>query len=125
MLVDAQAVLFALIKGRSSAPTLRFEVRRIAAHALAADVLLHFLWVPSEHNPADAPSRGLRWRSSHRRPPRTTRPTRLERYLNTLARSWDRLKSAGMVSSIDSSSSLDRLSSCSSTSNPWALGSCW
>ena len=59
LLVDAQAVLFACAKGRSSAPTLRFELGRIAALSLAGNGLVRFIYVPSEYNPADAPSRGI------------------------------------------------------------------
>ena len=57
-LVDAAAVLGAASKGRSSAPNIRREVRRIGAYALAMDVMAHYGYVPSEDNPADAPSRG-------------------------------------------------------------------
>jgi len=59
-LVDAQAVLGALVKGRSSAPTLFREVRRAAALAIAGDLHVKYIYVPSEVNPADAPSRGVR-----------------------------------------------------------------
>ena len=64
LLVDAQAVRGAVAKGRSSAPCLRREVTRIAALQLAGDLLLKLVYVPSEDNPADAPSRGVvrRWR---------------------------------------------------------------
>ena len=58
-LVDALAVLGAATRGRSSAPTLRPEVRRIAALTLAGDFLMRYIYVPSEDNPADAPSRGI------------------------------------------------------------------
>ena len=58
-LVDAQAVLGALTKGRSSAPTFRFETRRIAALSLAGNFLVRYLYVPSSCNPADSASRGL------------------------------------------------------------------
>ena len=63
LLVDARAVLGAVRKGRSSAPTIAREVRRISAHVLAGDLLLKVAYVPSEENPADAPSRGVvrRW----------------------------------------------------------------
>ena len=63
-LVDAKAVAGAIVKGRSSAPTLRRELMRIAALQLAGDILLKVVYVPSEDNPADAPSRGVvrRWR---------------------------------------------------------------
>jgi len=58
-LVDARAVLFAAEKGRSSSQTLRRPLRRIAALTLACGWLAHFAYVPSESNPADAPSRGV------------------------------------------------------------------
>ena len=64
LLVDAQAVLGAVSKGRSSSGTLRREIMRIAALQLVGGLLLKLVYVPSEDNPADAPSRGVvrRWR---------------------------------------------------------------
>jgi len=62
--IDARAVLGAARKGRSSAPTLKRAIMRVAATCLAADLQLMTLWVPSAHNPADAPSRGKRLRST-------------------------------------------------------------
>lgn len=64
LLVDAQAVLGAVSKGRSSSPSLRREVMRIAALQLVSGTLVKLVYVPSEDNPADAPSRGIvrRWR---------------------------------------------------------------
>ncbi|CAE8741020.1 unnamed protein product, partial [Polarella glacialis] len=61
-LVDAKAVLGAVAKGRSSANTLKREVRRVAALTLAGNFLMRYVYVPSEDNPADAPSRGLKRR---------------------------------------------------------------
>jgi uncharacterized membrane protein len=61
-LVDAQAVLGAAAKGRTSAATLKREIRKIAALTLAGDFLMRYVYVPSEDNPADAPSRGVRRR---------------------------------------------------------------
>jgi len=58
-LVDAQAVIGAVTKGRSSAPTLRAEVRRIASLTLAGDFLVRYVYVPTSCNPADKPSRGI------------------------------------------------------------------
>lgn len=58
ILVDAQAVGFALRKGRTSAGTLRRGVCAAAAVSLAADLKLSFPYLPSESNPADYPSRG-------------------------------------------------------------------
>ena len=68
VLVDAQAVGFALRKGRSSAGTLRRGVCSAAAISLAADLKLSFPYLPSESNPADFPSRGkVRKRSTVKR----------------------------------------------------------
>ena len=61
-LVDAQAVLGALRKGRTSAQTLRHPVRQAGALALACGWRWHYGYLPSESNPADAPSRGVRAR---------------------------------------------------------------
>eukprot|EP00928_Gymnodinium_smaydae_P061722 TRINITY_DN45745_c0_g1_i1.p1 TRINITY_DN45745_c0_g1~~TRINITY_DN45745_c0_g1_i1.p1 ORF type:complete len:1002 (+),score=67.19 TRINITY_DN45745_c0_g1_i1:59-3064(+) len=58
-LVDATAVLHALSKGRSSAPTIRTEIARAGSIAVASDLLVRWIYVPSESNPADGPSRGI------------------------------------------------------------------
>jgi len=60
LLVDAQAVLGAAKKGRSSSRSLRHPLRRLAAELLATGIRLFLLYVPSESNPADPPSRGKR-----------------------------------------------------------------
>ena len=57
MLCDAQAVLHALKKGRSSAPTLSLMARRVAALTIAMGWVAHYVYIPSEWNPADEPSR--------------------------------------------------------------------
>ena len=59
MLVDAQAVTGALRRGRSSAPTLRHEMQQIVALSLVSGCIMKCIYIPSEHNPADAPSRGV------------------------------------------------------------------
>merc|ERR1711990_753317 len=90
-LVDAQAVGFALRKGRSSAPSLRRGVRAVAAIELAADLRLCFPYLPSESNPADWPSRGkVRKRAFTKRPKRVTRlPLEmLERAYRKVFRRW-------------------------------------
>ena len=58
LLIGSRAVLGAVSKGRSGAWLLRQQVRRVAALSLAAGIRLHCVYVPSERNPADAPSRG-------------------------------------------------------------------
>ena len=59
-LVDAQAVLGAVCKGRSSVGTLQREVRRVGALTMACDLVVRYCYMTSESNPADAPSRGLK-----------------------------------------------------------------
>ncbi|CAE7241849.1 unnamed protein product [Symbiodinium sp. CCMP2592] len=68
ILVDAKAAIGSVSKGRSSARAaraLRRVLRSIAAHALAADLLLRLVYIPSESNPADLPSRGVRRKRPH------------------------------------------------------------
>jgi len=64
LLLDAKAVLGSFAKGRSSAPSLERPTRRLAAHLLAGELSLKVVYVPSEDNAADDPSRGRvrRWR---------------------------------------------------------------
>jgi hypothetical protein len=57
LLLDNTACLFALLKGRSSSVELLLPLRKVAAVALAAGLVLMPAWLPSELNPADAPSR--------------------------------------------------------------------
>jgi len=76
LLMDARAVLGAFAKGRSSAPSLFRPARRLAAHVLAGELHVRFVYIPSEENPADDPSRGRRrcWRG--RRSPLPARADR-------------------------------------------------
>ncbi len=67
MLVDAKAALCATAKGRTNAPAFRRTLCSIDALLLASDTLLRPVYVPSEDNPADAPSRGRRRRPTDRR----------------------------------------------------------
>jgi hypothetical protein len=60
ILVDAKAVLGAAAKGRSSAPGLRGVLRHLAAITMGCNFLLYLVYIPSESNPADKPSRGIR-----------------------------------------------------------------
>lgn len=59
-LVDNSAVVGALVKGRSSSYRLNTWCRRAAALTCASQTRYHWVYVRSERNPADAPSRG-RW----------------------------------------------------------------
>jgi hypothetical protein len=56
-LIDSTAVLGCLIKGRSSCQRLNHLCRRICALLTVCNVIPIWLWVPSESNPADGPSR--------------------------------------------------------------------
>ncbi|CAE7542598.1 unnamed protein product [Symbiodinium natans] len=60
LLVDAKVVVGAVTKGRSSAKALRHALRSVAAVSMAANLLPRAVYIPSESNPADAPSRGKR-----------------------------------------------------------------
>ena len=56
---DSAAVTAALTKGRCSSFTLLVAVRRIMAVILATGSRPKFVWIPSESNPADEPSRAF------------------------------------------------------------------
>lgn len=58
VLVDAKAVLGAAAKGRSSAPSIKRQLRKLAALTICGDYLIRYIYIPTEDNPADAPSRG-------------------------------------------------------------------
>ena len=57
ILVDAKTAIGSIAKGRSSAKALRRVLRTVAAYTLACDLLPRLVYVPSESNPADAPSK--------------------------------------------------------------------
>ena len=59
ILADAQAILSAIKKGRSSAPSIAREIAHVGALIMAGDVLLRTIYVPCEDKPADEPSRGI------------------------------------------------------------------
>ena len=65
-LVDSKVVLGGVNKGRSSSLPILRVLRRIAALQLAGDLLLRLVYIPTECNPADAPSRGVRPRPASR-----------------------------------------------------------
>ena len=58
LLVDSRALLFALRKGRSSAPCFCHHMKVISSLLLAADIKLTAAYIPSCQNPAGWPSRG-------------------------------------------------------------------
>lgn len=57
LLVDSTVVVGALSKGRTSAFDVLVVVRKFAAIALGLGLRLIVVWIPSEKNPADYPSR--------------------------------------------------------------------
>jgi len=62
VLCDSQVVVHSARKGRSSSPPLLARLRCIAARLLMVGVKLEIEWLPSELNPADAPSRLFQYR---------------------------------------------------------------
>jgi hypothetical protein len=98
MLVDATAVLFAFRKGRSSAKNLRYQTMQMASVLAAADIRLHFGYVSSERNPADWPSRGLRYgkaRASREKTPRLNDNSMFDKRMKKLRASIRRLGRCG------------------------------
>ena len=63
VLIDSRVWMGAAAKGRSSSVPLLRLLRRVSALVLVSGVVVHYIYIPSKHNPADAPSRGAR---SHR-----------------------------------------------------------
>ena len=45
--------------GSPTLPSIRLQVRRMAALTVGCNFLMRYIYIPSEHNPADAPSRGV------------------------------------------------------------------
>ena len=70
VLVDAKALVGAATKGRTSAASIQREIRQLSALTLAGDLHMRYVYVPSEDNPADAPSRGKPSRARRRAPRR-------------------------------------------------------
>ena len=57
MLTDNLSLALGVQKGRGSSPNINATCRELCALSLYANIRLHVRWIPSEHNPADAPSR--------------------------------------------------------------------
>lgn len=57
LFIDSLVALGAFAKGRSSARRLNFYCRRMAALLIASGIRPYWIWVPTELNPADEPSR--------------------------------------------------------------------
>ena len=60
VLVDARAFIGVAAKGRTSARSISLDLKRIAVVTFSIDLLPSYVYVPSEDNPADAPSRNVR-----------------------------------------------------------------
>ncbi len=58
-LLDSTAVLGAISKGRSASSRLNHQCRRVAALLCGGNLRPAWVWVPSETNPADQPSRNF------------------------------------------------------------------
>ena len=55
--LDSQSLLGAVVKGRSSSRRLNRLCRKMAAIYLVSQIKPYYIWIPSEFNPADEPSR--------------------------------------------------------------------
>ena len=69
MRIDSRVVVGAVAKGRSGSTRLNELVRQIHCMCFAGGLALQLIYIPSEHNPSDFPSRGQRLPG--RRPRRT------------------------------------------------------
>ena len=58
VLLDSRVVIGAATKGRSSSRGLNRVIRQLAAFCFVGGLALHLIFIPTEHNPGDHPSRG-------------------------------------------------------------------
>jgi hypothetical protein len=125
-LVDAQAVLHAAKKGRSSAGNFWYGSRALASLLLACDIQLHVGYVPGTWNPADRPSRGrdsagvrcyTRARLSASGKSRIVRSS-LDKYVHSIRRACRRLKECGHLSDSELAPSWSSSDSGSRTGQP-------
>ena len=56
---DSSVVTSAAKKGRSSAPSINYQLRQMAAISFKHGLIPHVNWIPTDVNPADPPSRGI------------------------------------------------------------------
>ena len=84
MLIDAKAALCAVAESRTNAPAFHPTLCSINALLLATDALFRPVYVPSEDNPADAPSRGRRRRPTDRHVLRKPGFTKMQRSMDQL-----------------------------------------
>ena len=103
VLLDSKVVVGAVAKGRSSSWPLNQVIRGLAAMCFAGGLRLNLVFIPTEHNPSDHPSRGgpATWPSDlkkHRR-------ERLRRAPPTFGDRLARLRGCGTLSSSSAGSS--------------------
>ena len=98
VLVDSKVVVGAVTKGRSGSRLLNMWVRRIHCLCFAGGIRLMLVYVPSEHNPSDYPSRGVRLPGRRVRPAACTRcPDCGERPENHPLHAPKRLRGRGLA----------------------------
>jgi hypothetical protein len=105
VLVDSLVVVGAVCKGRSGSYGLNRILRQIFMLCFAGGLTLQVVYVPSEHNPADYPSRGRRLPRDGRSPPRIQKVSRFERYMRDRACAVRRLIECGALSPCSSTNS--------------------
>ena len=120
MLIDTQALLYALRKGRSSSGAFKVQLQKVAALNLCADISVVYGYIPTSCNPADPPSRGVRRRISKfgRGPPSRSK---LSQHFQSLRRAERHLRSSpvpGVREDMGDKGSYDSSSSDSLTVQP-------
>jgi len=83
-LLDAQAVVDSVQKGRSSAPTLRPEISHVAGLLSPANIQARFGYLPSGSNPSDYPSRGKGHPFYRSRPKPVIEQSKLDTHMSRL-----------------------------------------
>ena len=93
LLVDAQALMHALRKGRSSRGAFKVQLQNVAAYSLAADLKMIYGYIPTSCNPADPPSRGVRRKFKHLKVPKEPRLS-WGKYCQTVRRAMRHLRAS-------------------------------
>ena len=100
-LLDAQALLFALRKGRSSSGGFKLQLQKAGALAVCADMLAYYGYVPTSCNPGDPPSRGVRRTMKRFREPKQS-SSKWQEHVRSVRRFFRHMKSSPLRDSIDS-----------------------
>ena len=95
--VDSKVWMGAAAKGRSSSPALGPLCRRLAALVLASGISTHFVFLYSEENPSDAPSRGIILRPTARRVLKQRKPSSVEKLWLKRSCASERLEACNML----------------------------